>query len=91
MQRRNLEQAAANYSYLRGLLAIPLGVLFILSALANWEVGPLRHVWAFPVAAALVAASWLPILRYYNEHYGRLRPSTSLQVRGAIAVVRAWR
>ena len=39
MQRRNLETAAAKYSHLRGLLAIPLGVLLILAALANWEVG----------------------------------------------------
>lgn len=79
--------AAANYSYLRGLLAIPLGVLFILAALANWEVGPLRHTWAFPVVAVVVGAVCLAITRYYNENYGRLSPSTRQQVRGALAVV----
>jgi hypothetical protein len=83
MQRRNLETAAANYTYLRGLIFVPLGLVFILAALANWGVGPLRHTWAFPVAAAVVAAGSLPIMRYYNENYGRLSPSTRQQVRGA--------
>ena len=87
MQRKTLEKAAANYSYLRGLLAIPLGVLLILAALANWEVGPLRHIWVFPVAVAMAGAGWLAITRYYNENYGRLSPSTKQQVRSALAVV----
>lgn len=87
MERKNLETAAANYSYLRGLFFIPLGMLLILAALANWEVGPLRHIWAFPVAAVVVGAICLPISRYYNENYGRLSPSTRQQVRGAVAVV----
>ena len=86
MQRRDLETAAANYSYLRGLFFLPLGVVFVLAALANWEVGPLRHTWAFPVAAIVVGAVCLPIARYYNENYGRLTPSTRQEVRGAVAV-----
>jgi hypothetical protein len=87
MERRKLETAAASYAYLRGLLFIPLGLLFILAALANWEVGPLRHTWAFPVAAALVAAACLPITRYYNAHYGRVSLSTRQHVRSAVAVL----
>jgi hypothetical protein len=86
MDRRNLEKAAANYSYLRGLFFIPLGLVFILAALGNWSVGPLRHTWAFPVAVVALGAVCLPINRYYNENYGRLRPSTRQQVRGAVAV-----
>jgi hypothetical protein len=86
VQRRNLETAAANYSYLRGLFFIPGGALFILAALANWEVGPLRHAWVFPVAALAVGAVCVPIARYYNDNYGRLSPSTSQQVRAAVAV-----
>ena len=85
MQRGNLQKAAANYSYLRGLFAIPLGVLIILVALANWEVCPLW--WAFPVAAVVAGAACLPIARYYRENYGRLSPSTRQQVRLAVAVV----
>jgi hypothetical protein len=87
MQHTSLQTAGANYSYLRGLFLIPLGTLFILAALANWEVGPMRDLWAFPVAAALAGIACLPINRYYNENYGRLRPSARQQVRGAIAVV----
>jgi hypothetical protein len=85
MHRRNLEKAAANYSYLRGLFFIPGGLLIIASALGNWEVGPLRQTWAFPVVVAVLGAACLPIKRYYDETYGRLSPSTRQQVRGAAA------
>jgi hypothetical protein len=86
MKRRDLETAAANYSYLRGLLLIPLGMLFILGALGNGGVGPLRHEWAFLVAVgALGACCWL-IYRYYNEHYGRLSSTMRENIQGAVAV-----
>lgn len=84
MQRGNLETAAANYSYLRGLFGIPAGLLFILAALVNWGVCPL---WAFLVAIAVIGAACLLINRYYNENYGRLSPSTRQQARGAVAAV----
>lgn len=87
MQRRKLETAAASYAYLRGLVFIPLGLLFILAALANWEVGPLRYVWAFPVAAVLVGVACLPITHYYKEHYGRVSLSTRQHLRSAVAVL----
>jgi uncharacterized membrane protein YedE/YeeE len=87
MQRGNFEKAAANYSYLRGLFAVPAGVVFILAALANWQVGPLRQTWAFFVAVVVAGAACLPIARYYRENYGRFRPSTRQQVRGAVAVL----
>lgn len=89
MQRKSLETAAANYSYLRGLFSIPLGAMFVLAALANWGVGPLRHVWAFPIAGAVVAATCIPITRYYRENYGRLRASARQNARGAIATALA--
>ena len=86
MQRRDLETAAASYSYLRGLLFIPLGGLCILAALGNWEVGPLRHAWVFLVVAAALGLVYLVINRYYVENYGRLSPSTRQQVRAGVAV-----
>jgi hypothetical protein len=86
MLRRDLETAAASYSYLRGLLFIPLGGLFILAALGNWEVGPLRHTWAFLVVAAALGLVYLLINRYYVENYGRLTPSPRQQVRAGAAV-----
>jgi hypothetical protein len=87
MQRKALETAAANYSYLRGLFYLPGGLLCILAALGNWEVGPLRHAWAFPVGVAVIGALCLPIARYYNENFGRVNPSTRQQVRGGVAVL----
>ena len=90
MQRRELETAAANYSYLRGLLYIPLGGLFVLAALGNWQVGPLRHAWVVPPRGARPSRpSPLAINRYYNESYGRLTPSTAQQVRAGIGLVLA--
>jgi hypothetical protein len=86
MQQRNLETAAASYTYLRGLFFIPAGLLSILAALGNWQVGPLRHPWVFLVAVAVLAAACLPITRYYNENYGRLSPSTRQQARATVAV-----
>jgi hypothetical protein len=84
MQRRQLETAAANYFYLRGLLFIPLGGLSVLAALGNWQVGPLRHSWVFVVVAGAIGLTYLPISRYYNDNYGRLSPSTREQVRVAV-------
>lgn len=84
VERRKLESAAASYSYLKGLYLILLGMLFILAALTNWEVGP---IWLFPAGVVVVAAVSLPITRYYHENYGRVRPSTRQQARGAVAVV----
>lgn len=89
MHRRELETAAASYSYLRGLLYVPLGGLFILAALGNWRVGPVRHAWVFlllALALAAVAAA-VAVNRYYNEVYGRLTPSARQQARAGIAVV----
>lgn len=84
MQRGNLKAAAANYSYLRGLFAIPAAVLLVLVALVNWGACPL---WAFFVAVVVAGAACLPIARYYRENYGRFSPSARQQVRGAVAVV----
>jgi hypothetical protein len=89
MQRRELETAAANYTYLRGLLYIPLGGLFVLAALGNWKVGPLRHNWVFLLVALALAAVAAAVNRYYNEVYGRLTPSTAQQVRAGIGLVLA--
>jgi hypothetical protein len=86
MDRRDLETAAARYSYLRGLLFIPVGGLCLLATLGNAEVGPLRHAWAFLLAALALGAIYFAISRSYNEHYGRLTPSTRQQVRAGVAV-----
>lgn len=89
MRLTELETAAASYSHLRGLLFVPAGVLFILSALANWDVGPLRPDWAFPIAVAVVGVVYLVLARYYADHYGRMSPSAAQQARGAVALALA--
>src|SRR4051812_1542810 len=86
MIRRDLESAAVRYTYLRGLLLIPPGLLFIVAALGNWQVGPFQHDWFFVVAVLAIGAAYLVILRYYNEHYGRLNP-TSVQQLQAVAAL----
>src|SRR4051794_6521417 len=85
MNREHLESAAAGYPYLRGLLSVPLGLVLILSALGNWEVGPLRDPWVFVAAAAVIGASALLVNRYYGEHFGRVTPSQRRQRRSAVA------
>ena len=87
MERTKLESAVAENSHLRGLFAVPLAGLMILSALGNWAVGPLRQAWVFVACAVLLAATYLPLARYYNEHYGRVTPSSRQQMRAAVAVV----
>jgi hypothetical protein len=85
MNREQLESAAAGYPYLRGLLSVPLGILLILAALGNWEVGPLRNPWVFVAAAAAIGASALAVNRYYGEQFGRVTPSQRQQRRSAAA------
>ena len=80
MDRRRLQAAAAEYPYLRGLFGIPLGALFLVSALGNWEWGPFRHDWVFVAAVLAIAGVFALINRYYNDHYGRVTPSASNQL-----------
>jgi hypothetical protein len=87
MERKHLESAAANYSYFKGLFAIPGGLLAIVSALGNWQWGPLRHAWVFVAVVLLLGAACLPIARYYDEHFGRATLSTRQQVRAAVVVI----
>jgi hypothetical protein len=89
VDRTKLEAAASNYTYLRGLFLIPLGVLVIVSALGNTGWGPLRNTWVFLAVLALIGVVCLPINNFYNKYYGTLRASTGQQARAAAAVVLA--
>jgi hypothetical protein len=89
VERTELETAAANYTYLRGLFFIPLGLLPIVSALGNTGWGPLRNTWVFLAVLALIGIACLPINNFYNEHYGTLRASAGQQARATAAVVLA--
>jgi hypothetical protein len=86
MTRDNHAAAAATYASFRGLLQIPAGALIVLAALGNWEVGPFRHTWVFPVCVVLLGAAWLPIQRHYQEHYGRIEVSARQQAKTVAAL-----
>jgi hypothetical protein len=89
MDERRPDTAVVTYSYLRGLQMVPVGVLAIVSALANADVGPLGSDWAFLLAVALAGAAWLAIWSHYRAHYGRITPSPHQQARDAAAAVAA--
>jgi hypothetical protein len=86
MERERLEAAAAENSYLRGLFGVPGGLLAILGALGNWNVGPLRHPWVFLAAVALLGLACVPIRAFYDTHYGRVTLSTRQRNRATVAV-----
>jgi hypothetical protein len=73
MERRELETAAARATYLRGLTAVPLGVLFLLTGLGNLGWRPMQSPVVFLACLAVLAALYAGIMRYYNVHYGRVR------------------
>lgn len=75
MERKQLEGAGAAYTYLRGLIGIPAGLMMVLAALGNWRIPPLDIDAVFLAVLLAIALTTLPILRYYNEHYGRVRPT----------------
>jgi len=86
MDRRRLEGRAATYAQLRGVLGIPAGLLFILAALGNWQVGPFRHDWVFVACLVGIGAAHLLVVRAYRRHYGRVSPSAAQQWRAAAAL-----
>lgn len=86
-QDERLDPSTRAYSNLRGLFAIPLPLLMIVSALGNWEWGPLRHDWVFFGCVLVIGAACLLLSRYYNEHYGRATLSTRQQVKAAVVVI----
>ena len=86
MDRRQLESRAANYAQLRGVLGIPAGLLFVLAALGNWQVGPFRHDWVFVACLLAIGAAHLLVARAYRRRYGRISLPDSQQWRGAAAL-----
>jgi hypothetical protein len=85
MDRRELESAAAHVTYLRGLLAIPLGLLFIVTGLGNLRWGPFVHDWVFVASVVALGGAALGINRYYQDHYGRVTLTRRQQIRYTVA------
>jgi heme O synthase-like polyprenyltransferase len=80
VDRTQLKKAAAEYPYLRGLFLLPLGGLFVASALGNWG-----YDWVFLAMLPLAALAALLVNRYYDEHWGRVTPSARTQLKATIA------
>lgn len=89
MHSSKLEAAATEYTHLKGLFGIPLGFLFVLCALGNWRWGPVSQDWVFLLGVVLIAASCLPISRFYDDNYGRVTLSGRQQVRAGVAALLA--
>jgi hypothetical protein len=87
VQRRQLESRAAAYAHLRGMLAIPAGLLFVLAALGNGQVGPFAGDVVWLACAGAIGIAYVVIARVYRQRYGRMTVSTRHQVRSAAAVV----
>ncbi len=81
MDRRELETAAARSTYLRGLTALPLGLLFVLTGVGNLGWRPLGNPFAFGASLVVLALAYAGIVRYYNERYGRVRLTKRSEVR----------
>src|SRR3954447_21137429 len=81
MERRELERSAARITYLRGLLAIPFGLVLLASAAGNLEWGPYRNGAVFVATVVVLVAIGWAIYRWYEEHYGRVRLTTAQQAR----------
>src|SRR3954453_17534966 len=85
MDRRQLETAAARATYLRGLTAVPLGLLFILTGMGNLGWEPATRPLVYLACIALMTAAWLGITRYYDDRYGRVELARRQQVRFTLA------
>lgn len=84
MDRKDLESATVEATYLRGLLAVPIGLLFLATGLGNLRWGPLESTWAFVAVVAGIGALYVAIGRFYNDHYGRVAPLHRRQVRDTV-------
>ena len=91
MERQRLEAAAANYPYLQGLWAIPLGIGTIVAGISNLQNRPSELVMLGIVIGGLAIAGVAMVLigRYYRDRYGTVTPTRDRYIRQAVAIV-AW-
>ena len=91
MERRQLEAAAANYPYLQGLWAIPLGFGTIVAGISNLQNRPPEPVVLGIIIGGLAIAGVALVLigRYYRDHFGTVTPTRDRYIRQALAIV-AW-
>jgi hypothetical protein len=61
---------APDHSRLRGLSAVPIGALLIVSALMTWQVAPFANGWVLLLVAAAALAGIFKIQTHYDDRYG---------------------
>jgi hypothetical protein len=81
MERKDLETAASLAVNLRGLLAVPMGLLFIATGLGNLGWGPYAEDWVYVATVAVLGAAWFAINRVYLDRYGRVTPTIGRRTR----------
>lgn len=91
MERKSLESVAANYPYLQGLWAIPMGFSTIIVGISNLQRRPagLLMLGIIVGGMALTLVAYLLIARYYRHNYGEVTRTRGRRLREAVAVV-AW-
>ncbi|HEV2636771.1 MAG TPA: hypothetical protein VGX23_16585 [Actinocrinis sp.] len=88
MERRALASAAANYPYLQGLWAVPMGFMMVATGISNLQgrlSGPVI-IGVLVGCFALCVVTTLLIARYYSANYGRVTPTTGRHLRHGVAV-----
>jgi hypothetical protein len=83
MDRNTLLEAGPTYTYLRGLLAVPIGAVFLLAGVTYLEWGPFGSQWLFWGGALACLAAGLLIDRWYRQNYGRVTPPREARVKDA--------
>ena len=86
MNPHDMKTAAAENSYFRGLFGVLAGLLMVMAALGNAGWGPFEHDIAFFAGLGVLGASALGLNQYYNDRYGRSRPTIRHHRRMAVAM-----
>lgn len=86
MDPRQLQSKAAAFPYLQGLLSVPIG-LFLLAVGAGQVVRDPAGPWLMVGGALVALASYVPITRYYANHYGRISRNSSHQLKDVVMAV----
>jgi MFS family permease len=85
-----MASVAADYPYLQGLWAIPMGIGTIVAGASNLHWRPeWPWIWILAIGVSLNAVVFLLIARYYRANYGKVKPTRAKELRYAAAVV-AW-
>jgi hypothetical protein len=83
MDRNTLIAAGPTYTYLRGLLAVPIGAAFLLAGATFQEWGPFGSQWVFWAGVLACLAVGLLIDRWYRQNYGRATPPLQARIKDA--------